>query len=247
MYVDRATIPEVVFVTYDSVVKDYRPFLLRAIANNKALLNAYKEYIDTALVETLTDKQKNFLPVISTSRNILEHIAIKKFNYDNSLRELMGMYPNLYSDSDLLTFGESLNVLRRQKFTSKIFIYTEEYDQRIHYDIQTNYSDMETIEYISGPFEDVINSITETITTYVLNDADLVEKLIKLDRVKETQILVADIGYNYKENEEGELIVKIDDLEQKMVDHVFRLAMFKTISDYEVIPPDIMDDSYYGD
>ena len=246
MQVDRATIPEVVFVTYDGVVKDYRPFLLKQIASNPKMLEVYKNYIDTALITTLTDKQLNFLPVISTSRNILEYISIKKFNYDKSLNDLYQMFPNIYSDSELLPLGNSINILRRQKFTSKIFIYTEEYDKRIHFDIQDNFSDMSTIEYISGPFEDVINSITETITTYILNDIKLVDKLIELNRIKETQVLISDTGYNYKDNN-GELIVNIDNLEEKMYNHIFKLAMFKPVSNFEVIPPDIMDDSYYGD
>lgn len=246
MNVDRATIPEIVFVTYDMVIKDYRPFILKTIAESDQLMLAYKEFIDTALVETLTDKQKNFLPVISRSRNIFEHIAIKKFNYDKSLKEFISMYPNIYSDSELLTFGESIHVLKRQKFTSKIFIYTEEYDERIHYDIQSTYTDMGLIEYVSGPFEDVIMSINENITTYVLNDADLVDKLIALDRVKETEILIADIAYNYKINDKNELMVKIDNLDDKMNKHIFRIGMFKTVTNIEPIPTDIMDDSYHG-
>ena len=245
MQVDRATIPEVVFVTYDGVVKDFRPYLLKQIRNNPSLMEAYKNYIDTAYIDALSDKQLNFLPVISTKKNIFEYLSIKKFNYDQALEELCYKYSNLYSESELLPFGEAINILRRQKFTSKIFIYTEEYDKRIHYDIQSNFVDMNTIQYISGPFEDVIDSIKETITTYVLNDASLVDKLIELNRIKEPQVLVSDTGFNYMDKD-GELIVKIDNLEQKMYDNIFKLGMFKPVSNYELIPDDIMDDSYHG-
>ena len=236
---ERAMIPETIFITYDGIIKDYRPFILKKIAEIPELTEAYRGFINVDILQGLTIDQLNFLSMISPSRNILEFLAIKQFDYEKALNDIYNKFPEMYIDSELLSFGQSLNILKRQSFTKKIYIYTENYDKRIHFDIQNQYKDMNLIEYITGPFEDVMKTIDEHITTFVLYDIAMVDKLIELKKIHEAHILIPDIAFNYKMGTNGAQM-RIDDIEKKCVDNIFRIASFAHAKNITSIATDII-------
>jgi hypothetical protein len=111
-----------------------------------------------------------------------------------------------------------------QKFTSKIYIYSEEYDKRIHADIQMNYKDMNKVNYVTGPLHEVIKQI-EGVTTYIFADIFDVTTLLAFDKCAYTNVLVANYGYNYYYMEDGKLALRMN-LEEVSKEKIFKFATF---------------------
>lgn len=223
---------EVIFITYDDVIKSSKLYILKTLLNDIEYKKCYKDFINYSKIENKDDQQLNAIISASTKSNILEFLATKEFDYNVTYDDLVSRFDDIYEKSDLLEIGKSIYVLLQQKFTKKIFIYTKDYDKRLHKNI-TDLFDMESIVYINGEFEDVINDIfsTDTITSYILNDINLLQKLIDMDKVKFTSVLIANYGYNYTLNDDLIPILKIDNIDNISKEKVFKLGVFQPIAD----------------
>ena len=230
-----ATQKEVVFITYEDVIKDCRPEILRYIMKNKK--DEFKDYLKVDILENLTDDQYIGLCLSSTSMNILEYLSKKDFNFDKTLEGIMQKDPLLYEKCKLLSIGESIHILLKQSFTQKIYIYTPQYDERIHHDIKKEYPDNK-VEYISGPIEGVLNAIEERITTYILNDIELLKMMVDLKKVSYTNVLLANLGYNYALDEDDNLVLRYENLDIIADDNVFKVVTFMTTKKYDVVNND---------
>ena len=233
---ETALTPEYIFITYDGVVKNYRPALIKYVLENYK--RQYESFINIPFLEKLDMQELLGLCIQSSSQNIFEYLATREFDYDATLDAAYNRYTHLFDDSPLLIVGESIRVLTMQSFTKKIYIYSDTFDERIFKDINTEFVDMSKIEYISGPFYDVMSDIPEHITSFMLNDIDYVDMLISLGRVEYTNILLANYGFNYKMGEidgKPSLELKIPDIEQVAKREKFKFVMFSVSNNYKLV------------
>lgn len=220
-----AFLPECLFVTYDQVIKDYRGEMLRRLMIYYK--ESYRSFIDVDKLSSMDIAELSGIGISSTCENIFEYLALREFDYDKTLMDAYNKYPDLFIFSPLLKFGESIEVLLKQKFTHKIYIYTSDYDVRINMDISSTFQS-DKVVYVTGDFCEAVKIIPEKITAFVLNDIRLVDELIAIDKIDATNILVGKLGKNYTIGEDDMLLLKIDDLEEKMLTEGFKVMSFTT-------------------
>ena len=216
---------EIIFISYDEIIKNVYPLLLSLIL--KRYKNEYKDFLKIDLIENMNIDDLYILCIQRHDKNILRYLSKKEFNYEESLKNIYNKFNDLFINSDLLSIGASIHMLLTQKFTKKIYIYTKEYDKRIHLDLELNYRDMNKINYVTGNFLDAVNKL-DGITTYILNDIMDVSYILD-ERINYTNILLANYGYNYTINENGTLVLRLN-LEEAMDKYVFKFSTFFPIS-----------------
>jgi hypothetical protein len=214
--------PEIIFITYNEIIKNPYPLILEQIKTK--YYDIYKEFLNLDLIKNL---DYNNLLTICTKRdkkNIFEYLALKQFDYEKTLSEIYNKFDDLYLKSNLLSIGNSIFYLLHQKFTEKIYIYSEKYDKRIHFDLQFNFKDMKKVNYVTGPYNKVMEKL-DGITTYILNDIMYVTPIISTDKCKYTNILIANYGYNYYLNENNNLRLRVN-LDDVYMEKCFKYATF---------------------
>jgi hypothetical protein len=219
--------PEIIFITYEDVIKSPYPYLLNKI--NTDLSDYYKDFIDLDKIKGLDMFNLTRLCVQRTEKNILRYLAKTEFDYDGALGDLKNHYFTIYKDSPLLSIGESLNMVIPQKFTKNVYIYTEKYDVRIHLDIMENFKDMDKVKYVSGSFAKALEKL-EGITTFILNDLDYVIDILNAGKEEYTNIMIASYGYNYIYNEDDDVLELRLDLDQLLKGKICKYATFMPVN-----------------
>lgn len=217
---------EIIFVCYDEIIKNIYPYLLRQIITKYQ--KQYKEFIDIESFVNLDDKNLLRLVIQRSDKNLLRYLSLKSFDYDGALTDLKNKFNEMYINSPLLIFGQSINFLLSQKFTKKIYIYTPNYDKRIHFDIQMTYKNMDVINYVTGDFTEVVQSL-DGITTWVLNDVIDITTLIEFKKTEYTNILVLNSGFNYTKDEDDKLVLRIN-IDDIVNQYIFKFATFDSIN-----------------
>lgn len=128
--------------------------------------------------------------------NILDYIKTTDFNTDDIYNALYDSYKNIYEDLPLMVMGEAVFVLASQKFTKKIYIFSEEYDEKIEKEIKRIYNDQPKVYYVAGSLENILKNI-EQPTSYMFSNINNVQKIIDLNKQEYSEIMVAQYGYNY--------------------------------------------------
>lgn len=192
---------EIIFITYDEVIRSPYPFLLDKI--NTDFREIYQSFLKTEMFERYDIKQLLGFCSKRTDKDLFKYLSRFEFDYDTSLRDLKSRYIELYDESELLKIGESLFLLLTQKFTKKVYIYTEDYDIRVHLDIQKTYNDMERVSYIYGDFKEALQ-LAEGVTNFIINDLDYLIDIIDSGKADYTTIMLASYGYNFVYNEDKE-------------------------------------------
>lgn len=221
MHNPRMGKPEVIFVTYDEVIKSPYPVLLHQILYR--FRSVYEKFLNFDDIDGMDVKALMLYCTKRTHKNVFRDLMITEFDIDKSLKEATDRFFDVYSKSDLLSIGDSLRRVAAQRFTKKIYIYTPVYDLRVHIDIQETYGDMDKINYVNGDFTEVIKNLPE-ITSYFLNDAEYVNALIEMKKLKHTTVLLAEYGFNYIK-EGDELFYKFD-VESATEEHKFKFGSF---------------------
>ena len=216
---------EIIFITYEDIIKSINPFIISQILQKYKLY--YNEFLNLASVENLNKKQLDLFCIRRKDKNIFHTLAKKDFDCNTAMKELAHKFDDTYLNSELLIIGKTLGFIIPQKFTKKIYIYSKEYDKRIHLDIQMNFKDMNKVNYITGNLIDVINSI-EGVTTYIFADIIDVTALLATNKIAYTNILVANYGYNYVLIND-KLTLRIN-LEEHMKERIFKFVTFMPLS-----------------
>lgn len=217
---------EVLFITYEDIIKTSKFLILKKLQTDEYRDN-YKDYIDYSKIDNLSDEQLMGTIFGATDINILKYLATDSFDCDLTYLDLYLNDDNIIKNSKLLSFGQSVHILLKQKFISNIYIYTKNYDENICKDIFELYGNNNII-YTHGDFNTVIEEIHKTnkIMTYVLNDINLVNNLIEMDKVAYTNILICHAGWNYKLNNNNIPILKLDNSDKLSKEKIFKLAVF---------------------
>jgi hypothetical protein len=221
--------PEIIFINYDEIIKSPYPYLLNKI--DTTLRQFYEPFLDVDKFKGLNLDNLLRFCTQRTDKQLFRYLSKVDFDVDGALKELKDRYMDLYDKSPLLSMGESIKMLLTQKFTEKIYIYSEIYDRRIHLDIQTLYNDMERVNYVCGNFKEVIQSL-DGITSYIVNDIDYIHDIFEAKKADYTHIMLASYAYNYAMNEdESDLEFRID-LKDLTKDIVCKIASFTPV-DFE--------------
>ena len=200
---------ETIFMPYEEIVKSPYPLILQTILENYK--DFYTPYLRLEEIESYDLRNLARLCIQRTDVNIFEYLAKTDFDFESSLIEYKNKYADIYTRSEILKIGLSFPLLMGQKFTEKVYFYSQAYDPRIHLDLQNTVGSMDKVSYVVGEsMADVVSEIPETITSFILNDVAQVIELTATGKLKGTNVLLANYGYNYALNPEGELALKID-------------------------------------
>lgn len=223
--------PEVIFITYNEIIRNPYPYLLSVLIEKYK--HVYQDFLD---VDKLIDKDIRIMERLCTQRqekNIFREFSIREFDFDGGLKEFEELHEDMYLEEQvpLLEIGKQIGLLMSQKFTDKIYFYTPEFDLKTYVDIQKTFHDMTKIRYVYGDFIEAIEMIEEEITTFILNDIELVPDIFFMEKANYTNILIAEHGYNYYfDDNSQELKLKVDmGVYYENKDLVFSFATFKPL------------------
>jgi hypothetical protein len=185
--------------------------------------------LELSLFNYINDHDKFIDFIINRpDKNIFKSLRKIEFDYSQAWKDIYKRDPLLMNDSLLLPFGSSILILLKQSFVKKIFIWSEEYDKRIHFDIQENFG-LDRVAYVTGEFKEAITNLP-TITCYVLDDVTKLTTLIEMNKVDLATVCIADYGYNYNDTECGiKRELKLPELYKLEDKHRFRSTLFKAI------------------
>lgn len=220
---------EYVFITFNDVLRTYAPTVLK-ILKGESYRKEMSSFIDYDKFDNLSDEELNFFCLKRTHRNILDEVAKRRFDTALTLTDILYKHNNLIIENGCnLSMANSMALLAQQKFTKKMYIYSEfKDDVKI---VSEVFGKFANCYFVSGDFTSAIKSIKEDITLYVLDDADRVYDLINLDKAKYTDILIANYGFNYTYDKEQQIpVLKLTDENLFKKANTFRLNMFMPFS-----------------
>ena len=217
---------EVILISYEDMLKCPSFFVLKTIRDE--LIDAYEPFIHTDVIKNMSDEELLDLCKYRTKKNPLEYLAKRVFNYNKAFKDIMNKYPNSYSDSPKLRLCDYIDYLATQKFTDKILIYYEEFDEKILADISNMFSNGTKIEMVCGKIEDVINDFN--ITGFFLNDHSCLQTIKECNKLEYSEILIPTYGYNLHLDSKGSPTLKTD-INEYSKDNNFKVGMFNPFNE----------------
>lgn len=222
---------EIILIEHDDVIKCPSLGILELIKDKYT--DDLKGLIDLSKIQRMDFKNLQRLCVERPTKNILDYLKLTDFNTGDIYDELYKSDKSIYMGLPLMTMGSSLYVLSPQKFVKGIYIFSEEYDEKIEYDIYENFSDLSNVYYVAGDLKEIIQSIPKP-TMYIFSDIEHVQTIIDENKIEFTEIMVAQYGYNY-EVKNSILQIK-GDYDKLMPELYFKIASFSPLK---------MDKSFY--
>ena len=219
--------PITVFVPYNEILRDHNTFLIHLIMDTPNLRKQFEQYISFERFECQTDLRIRVLIMNRPKKNILEWLAIKKFDYEKNYQKLYDKIPQMFEESPPLDMYVALTNMVREEFVKRIIVYGEKRDIRTMYDLSHIFNKSEKIQYVTGPYLDVVSAIGE-IDLFVDNDIDRMSAVMYMPEYYGSTFMIAQYGYNY-ELPAGE---KTPQLKGRIVNHAIR----KKINLVEFIP-----------
>lgn len=215
---------EIILIEYKDVIKCPSAGILSLIKHD--YMNDLKGLINTKL-NLMDFKNIQRYAIERPYKNVLDYIKIQDFDTNAVYNALYNAYDTIYMDLPLMNIGNSLYFISQQKFTKKIYIFSEEYDKKIEFDIKEHYCEMKNIYYVAGTLKDIINSI-EPVTSFIFSDVDHVKTIMDEDKMEYTEFMIAEYGYNY-EIRDGYLTIK-GGYEKMTYDKRFKIASFTPLT-----------------
>lgn len=223
---------EYILIEYKDVIKCPSAGMLQLIKDE--YIEDMKDLIDTRKLQRMDFKNIQRYCIERPFKNILDYIKIIDFNTDDIYNALYNNCNDLYEKLPLMIMGEAVFMLISQKFTKKIYIFSEEYDKKIEDDIIEKFGEHKNIFYVAGSFADILNNI-EQPTSYMLSDVDKVKTILKLNKQEYSEIMIAQYGYNYEIND-GIIQIR-GNYDELMPEKHFKIASFTPLN---------MDSNYYN-
>ena len=223
---------EIILMEYKDTIKCPSAGILQLI--KKDYIEDMKDLIDINKLQRMDFKNIQRYCIERPCKNILDYIKTVDFNTDEIYNALYNNCKNLYKDLPLMVMGEAVYLLASQKFTKKLYIFSEEYDKKIEEDIENVYGDQKKVYYVAGAFGDILNQI-EQPTSYMLSNVDNVQKILDMGKQEYSEIMVAQYGYNYMVKD-GIIQIK-GEYDELMPTKHFKIASFTPLT---------MDKSFYN-
>ena len=225
-----ATRDQYIFICYKDIIKHCYPMMLKKIIdeyydelNSFLYLDMIKDY-DIYNLERLCVERIDINPLKYIKRDICSNETA-----DELLKTFEDDMYDMYTHSKFTLFGAKIFNLLVQKQIKGIYIYVDRRIDQILYDCKVHFDQFgDKIKYVCGDFIDVIKKLPNKPTSYIINDVDYIQKLIDNDLIEFTEVIVAELGYNFKLSEGGNIILK-NDYESLMKEKIFKIGYLPTI------------------
>ena len=154
-------------IAYNEVIKQPGLYILRKIRDE--YMEKFKPYINTELLAEISDKD---LPYIYAARNVinpLQWLAITEFDYEANYNSLAKRFKTMYIESEPTTLNQHMTHFLKAFFITDLCFWTEEYDKRVDFDIQSTYNNTdfsEKVKYVTGPLDGCIRDIHPDVVFY---------------------------------------------------------------------------------
>lgn len=190
---------EVVFITFDDVVKS--PFLniMKALIDDAEEL---EEYFD---IDDIPEKDDDILAWLSIRENYnpLEDVALYEDISENFLDALNAYCGEGLYDGPLLEIGKNVENLVVQAVVKEVLLYTPIYDIRVEKCIEETFANKKP-KYVYGEFSDIVKQ--HKPTTFILNNIEYLNALYvdNIDLLKYSNVLLSKHRFNFilKDDEE---------------------------------------------
>lgn len=227
-----STRDQILFITYEDVIKMNYAILLQTIIKD------YKEELGSILkiseIENYDIHNLNRVCIERTYKNPLKYLCINKDDFelcDELLDTFEKEFTDMYAMADFTDFGAKLFNILMQPFVKKVYIHTDKRIYQIPYDCKLYFSDFEDkVEYVYGDMLEFIKSLDNKPTTYILNDIEKANELFKEGLLEYTELLLAELGYNFKLTDNKDDIVLKYGLDKHMKDGKFKLGFLSVIN-----------------
>lgn len=217
---------EIFFVEYKDVIKSPVPRLIEMFQTSYR--DDVKDFIDMSRIDNLNENDRLKLAIGRTDRNILKYLSNTFFDYDNVLKVLEDAHKELYMLSEPMIYTHVIHTLMNYKFTKTVYIYSEEYDPKIEFDIHEQfYAYGDRVVYIAGGLKAVLESLETKPTVYVLSDISKMDTIISMGLQEYCEFMIAEYGYNYT-IKNGMLVLK-GEYESIMQEKIFKFGSFSPI------------------
>lgn len=197
-------VPSKLIIAYDEIIKQPGLYILRMIRDKFA--EQFSEYINVDILQEIPDKDLNIIYAARNEINPLKWLAYGEFDYDRNYKSLHARNKSMYLEMDTTSLYEHMDAYFRAFFITDVYFWTRNYDKRVDFDIQYNFSSRTNkAQYITGPFDMCVDSIKPDIVFYpYINDIwDTIRKYRK------TVFAIPTYGFNMAS--ESLLIGQTDD------------------------------------
>jgi hypothetical protein len=225
-----STRDQYIFICYKDVIKHCYPIML-----NKIIHEYYDELNELLYLDVIKDYD-----IYNLERLCIERTDVNPFRYlkrdictnetaDLLLETFEDEMFDMYTQSKFTNFGSRIFNLVTQPQIKELYIYVERPITQIMYDCKTYFEQFgNKIKYVCGDFIDVIKKLPNKPTSYILNDADYIKDLIDNNFIEFTEIIIAELGYNFEVSEDKSIVLK-NGYEDLMEEHIFKIGYFPTL------------------
>lgn len=220
-----------IFICYKDIIKLTYPVMLKELIDK--YYDDLEPYLDLEKIKEYDIHNLERLCVERITKNPLSYIKkpeCTEETCDLLLDAFEDEFIEMYTKSRLSDFGAKLYTILAQQGVKEVYIYAEKPIEQIPYDCRVYFDAYEgKVKYVSGNFIDIVKQLPNKPTVYILNDADYIQELIDNKLIEYTEIMVAELGYNYEVDEDYILRIK-GGYEDKMEKEIFKLALFPVVT-----------------
>ena len=191
--------PITAIITYPEVMRDQNTFILKLITTNKMLRKQFDNYLNLRRFDSQSDEHNHVKILTRPTKNLLEWLAKKEFDYESNYNKLYDKYPHMFEDSAVLDMYRTVCQIINESFVKKIFIYSPARDKRIMYDIVKTFGKNSKLTYVTGHYLDAATAIGK-IDLFVDSDLERMSPLMLFPQYKHSIFMVAKYGYNYEKD-----------------------------------------------
>lgn len=225
-----STRDQYIFICYKDIIKHVYPVLLK-----KLIDNYYDDLIGLIHLDVIKDYDIFNLERLCIERTEINPLRyLKKENCTDETADMLlqtfeeEMY-DMYTQSKFTNFGAKIFNLIMQPQVKEIYIYVEKPINQIMYDCKLYFDQFgNKIKYVCGDFIDVVKKLPHKPTSYIINNVDYIQELIDNNFINFTEIVIAELGYNFKLDDKRELVLK-GNYESLMEKEVFKIGYFPTL------------------
>ncbi len=228
-----ATRDQYIFVTYHDTIKLTYPVLLLELIEK--YYDDLKEYIKLDEIKNYDIYNLERICVERTHKNPLTFLRKLNCSIDTCNALLTAFEDEMiemYTNSRLSQFGGRMTKMMDLNSVKKVYIYTERPSVQVKYDCDVYFNSYSSkISYIHGDVVELIKGMSNKPTTYIVNDIDILKKLLDEGLLSYTESCVAEIGCNFQlaKIKEKQIELKYD-MENLMEEKIYKLGIMPVVS-----------------
>ena len=196
-------------VTFDEVLRDPNIFLLHLILDVPKVRKQFTGYFDIERFSCQSEERIRTIMLNRDKKNFLEWGALKEFDYESNYNKMYHQFPGMYEESPPLDMFRAVSRMINEPFVKNMFIWNPVEDRRQEYDIVQTLGKNPKIQYVTGPYLDVVDAIGD-IQVFIDNDIERLFPVIQNGRYFRSNFFIARYGYNYTLSKTGIPILKED-------------------------------------